>query len=80
MKLVESEYITVIDSDDEFVSNALEVIMSYWNDIKDKSLYKSVTCRFYDSIKGRSDGTEIKESCGYHDARTLDARIKEVIR
>lgn len=77
MKLVESEYITVIDSDDEFVSNALEVIMSYWNDIKDKSLYKSVTCRFYDPIKGRSDGTEIKESCGYHDARTLDARIKE---
>lgn len=80
MKLVESEYITVIDSDDEFVSNALEVIMSYWNDIKDKSLYKSVTCRFYDPIKGRPDGTEIKESCGYHDARTLDARIKEVIR
>lgn len=77
MKLIKSEYITVIDSDDEFVSNALEVFMSYWDDIKDKSLYKSVTCRSYDPVTGKAEGTEIKESCGYHDARTLYARIKE---
>lgn len=77
MKLVDSEYITVIDSDDEFVSNAFEVFMSYWNNIEDKSLFKSITCRAYDPTTGDAEGTEIKESCGYHDARTLDARIKE---
>ncbi len=77
MKLVDSEYITVIDSDDEFVSNAFEVFISYWNNIEDKSLFKSITCRAYDPATGNAEGTEIKESCGYHDARTLDARIKE---
>lgn len=77
MKLVDSEYITVIDSDDEFVSNAFEVFISYWNNIEDKSLFKSITCRAYDPTTGNAEGTEIKESCGYHDARTLDARIKE---
>lgn len=77
MKLVDSEYITVIDSDDEFVSNAFEVFISYWNNVEDKSLFKSITCRAYDPATGNAEGTEIKESCGYHDARTLDARIKE---
>ena len=77
LKIVDSEYITVIDSDDEFVSNAFEVFISYWNNIEDKSLFKSITCRAYDPATGNAEGTEIKESCGYHDARTLDARIKE---
>ena len=77
MKLVDSEYITVIDSDDEFVSNAFEVFMSYWNNIEDKSLFNSITSTAYDPTTGDAEGTEIKESSGYHDASTLEARIKE---
>ena len=57
MKLVDSEYITVIDSDDEFVSNAFEVFISYWNNIEDKSLFKSITCRAYDPATGNAEGT-----------------------
>jgi len=77
MQLIDSEYITVIDSDDEFLPNAFEVFLKYWNEIEDKSLYKSVTCRSYNPISGQVEGTEIKNMSGYHDARTLDARIKE---
>lgn len=77
MQLIDSEYITVIDSDDEFLPNSFEVFLKYWNEIEDKSLYKSVTCRSYDPISGQVEGTAIKNMSGYHDARTLDARIKE---
>ena len=38
MQLIDSEYITVIDSDDEFLPNAFEVFLKYWNEIEDKSL------------------------------------------
>ena len=77
MKLIDSEYVTVIDSDDEFVSNAFEVFMSYWDNIEDKSLFKSITSRTYDPVTGNAEGTEIEDNCGYHDARTLDVRIRE---
>lgn len=77
MQLVHSEYITVIDSDDEFVSNAFEIFLKYWDQIENKDLYKSVTCRTYDPVSGEIEGTEIRDKKGYHDARTLDARIKE---
>lgn len=80
MNLIDSEYITVIDSDDEFVPNAFETFLSYWNNIENKSLYKSVTCRSYDPVTGKVEGTEILEECGFHDARTLDARLKEKMK
>lgn len=75
VSVTNSELFVIADSDDAFVDNALEKLVSAWDSIPDadKVRYKGVICRCFDGGTGQSIG-EFPEKT--FDSNDLDAYFK----
>ena len=76
LSIAKGEFFTVLDSDDECVPEALEVFIKYWDEIEDKSKYKSITCRVYNPETKEPEGDLLSKKGSYVDAYSLDANFK----
>ena len=75
VEVAQGEFFATVDSDDDFVSNAFEVMLKYWNAIslESQNKFKGVTCRCYDPETGKTLGPIYKDPI--LDVSELDAKF-----
>lgn len=75
LALAEGEYVGILDSDDALFDNALEILMSYWNQMtsEEKKGFKSITGRVANAETGELIGPKNKNKIV--DCSSLEARF-----
>ena len=69
-------FFVIADSDDSFRAEALEILLTHWNNIpaEEQSDFRGVTCRCYDAETGAALGQGFPG--GVHDVLGIDASFK----
>ena len=76
VSIAKGEFIAIADSDDVFLAESFEKLLSYWDSIpeEEKKEYRGVTCRCYDPLTMLPIGKEFKNNI--YDMNGLDSTYK----